>query len=91
MGNVPVTCKACQGFGKVVCRECFVGDGYDIGPMRRMMSVENPSFLDYKRLNILEPTEDTEETLIVASEASDWEGPRTEWTQDSCNGQRTAK
>ena len=39
MGNVDVACKACAGTGRVICRACFVGDGYDIAQIRRDMGV----------------------------------------------------
>jgi len=35
--SIPVACKACRGTGKVVCRDCFVGDGNDIERIRREM------------------------------------------------------
>jgi hypothetical protein len=37
MGGTPVVCKACRGTGRVVCRECFTGDGFDIESIRRQM------------------------------------------------------
>ena len=36
-GGVAVSCKACRGTGRVVCRACFTGDGYDIEQIRRDM------------------------------------------------------
>ena len=39
MGGVPVVCKACRGTGRVVCRDCFIGDGNDIEAIRRDMGV----------------------------------------------------
>ena len=39
MGSVAVACKACRGKGRVVCRACFVGDGYDIEAIRQKMGV----------------------------------------------------
>ena len=39
MGGVAVACKACRGTGRVVCRECFTGDGFDIEAIRRKMGV----------------------------------------------------
>ena len=39
MGGVAVACKSCRGTGRVVCRACFVGDGYDIEAIRRDMGV----------------------------------------------------
>lgn len=37
MGGTPAVCKACRGTGRVVCRECFTGDGFDIESIRRQM------------------------------------------------------
>ncbi|EOD29931.1 hypothetical protein EMIHUDRAFT_456668 [Emiliania huxleyi CCMP1516] len=39
MGGVPVACKSCRSTGRVVCRACFVGDGFDIDAIRRDMGV----------------------------------------------------
>ena len=36
-GGVAVSCKACRGTGRGVCRACFTGDGYDIEQIRRDM------------------------------------------------------
>ena len=37
MGGTTAVCKACRGTGRVVCRECFTGDGFDIESIRRQM------------------------------------------------------
>ena len=37
MGGVSVACKACRSTGKVICRACFTGDGYDIEAIRKRM------------------------------------------------------
>ena len=37
MGGVAVACRACRSTGRVVCRDCFTGDGYDIEAIRRRM------------------------------------------------------
>ena len=39
MGGIDVACKACRGTGRVICRDCFTGDGYDIDKIRRFMNV----------------------------------------------------
>ena len=39
MGGVPVACRACRGTGRVICRACFTGDGYDLAGIRRTMGV----------------------------------------------------
>ena len=39
MGGVDVACKACRGTGRVVCRDCFTGDGDDIEGIRRRLGV----------------------------------------------------
>ena len=39
MGGTAVPCKACRATGKVVCRDCFVGDPWDIEQIRRDMGV----------------------------------------------------
>jgi len=39
MGGVPVACRACRGTGRVVCRACFTGDGYDVAAIRRNIGV----------------------------------------------------
>ena len=36
-GGVAVACPSCRSTGRVVCRACFVGDGYDIDKIRRDM------------------------------------------------------
>ena len=33
------SCRACRSTGRVICRACFVGDGWDLEGIRRQMSV----------------------------------------------------
>ena len=37
IGGRSVACKGCRGTGRVVCRSCFIGDGWDIDAIRRDM------------------------------------------------------
>lgn len=39
MGGTAVACTSCRSTGRVVCRACFVGDGYDIEAIRKKMGV----------------------------------------------------
>ena len=37
IGGRSVGCNGCRGTGRVVCRSCFIGDGWDIDAIRRDM------------------------------------------------------